>query len=223
MAAVRALNDHETALRLFEENLGLAHWAARKKLRRDPRLVDVPFEDILQESLCGLWEAALRFDATRGVRFSTFSAFLTVRKARQRLVRYVLGRHNGAIALDWRNRRAIKPGSPTRNVEIDWMAQFPDLSYDPDEIDRLIDRPAVIDAIYDALAEAEASPHCGKRLADLSLARFGEERTLESIGQQLGLTRERVRQLSERADRAMRRHLADLQDHVFRRRLIPGT
>lgn len=59
--------DQLTPQRLFEENQDLAMWVANKFYREGE------FEDIKQHALIGLFNAAQRFDASRGFSFSTFS------------------------------------------------------------------------------------------------------------------------------------------------------
>lgn len=82
LAQRSAQGDRAARNRLIEANLRLVHYLARGFNRSGAGL-----EDLVQEGNLGLLEAAERFDAERGVRFSSYAAWWI----RARMLRYLLG------------------------------------------------------------------------------------------------------------------------------------
>lgn len=58
---------------LFDRHQDVARSIARQWVQRRPRLWGLK-EEIDQAALCGLWDAAQRYDATRGRTFNTFAS-----------------------------------------------------------------------------------------------------------------------------------------------------
>lgn len=58
---------------LFDRHQNVAHNIANHWVKRRPRLWELK-EEIDQAALCGLWDAAQRYDATRGRTFNTFAS-----------------------------------------------------------------------------------------------------------------------------------------------------
>ena len=59
--------------KLFEDNKGLVFYLFKKFKQKIPSLLKNDTDDIIQEGLVGLWQAAERFDESKGVKFATFA------------------------------------------------------------------------------------------------------------------------------------------------------
>lgn len=95
--------------RLIGENIGLARHLAERFTGHN-----VDREDLLQEARIGVWQAALKFDPSRGLKFSTLASTIIVR----RLLRFVrdagarkrfLPRGTGELVLAAVDRRELRP------------------------------------------------------------------------------------------------------------------
>ena len=75
-----ARGDMGAKQRMVESNLGLVHAMARGF-----HASGVPLDDLVQEGTIGLTRAAELFDPDRGVRFSTYAAWLIRRSMRDAL------------------------------------------------------------------------------------------------------------------------------------------
>lgn len=67
-----------TVWRLVEQHIGHARAMARAH-----RGFRVPVEDLAAEGVLGLFEAAVRFDTTQGVKFSTYASWWILKKIRE--------------------------------------------------------------------------------------------------------------------------------------------
>jgi len=128
------------------------------------------YDDLVQEGRIALWQAVLRFDPQRGGAFST----LAVRIIQHRMWR--------ATALSKRQQRQLpfhERAAPLEALEERWEQA----------------------AIHAALLEAVT--RLPDRLDEILIARYEldghRRRTLKAIGQELGLTAERIRQLEDDA------------------------
>jgi RNA polymerase sigma factor (sigma-70 family) len=59
---------------LVRQHQNLVHLILRRQCRHD-----LPYEDLFQEGLIGLWQAILHFDPARGVAFSSYAAVAIIR------------------------------------------------------------------------------------------------------------------------------------------------
>ena len=183
------------------------------KLAMDYRHTRVGLEELIAEGNLGLIEAVNRFDPTRGVRFANYASWW-IRK-------YIIQ------AID---RQAHQTTSPTRAVVADDDAEAPVrrrqriLSYDDfmqNSSDRhLLETIAVAGSVDPGhivlerqLAEALAAvlPRLPDQERTVLSTHYGLDgaapRTLQEIGRDLGLTRERVRQIEQRGIQRARRLL----------------
>lgn len=74
---------HAARMKLVEANLRLVRWVVFREPALKGRLSQLPVQDLEQEGMVGLLQAADRYDPARAVRFSTY-ATLWVRSAVQR-------------------------------------------------------------------------------------------------------------------------------------------
>lgn len=174
--------------RLTNANLKLVVTLAKRHTRSGLSL-----HELIAEGNVGLIKAVERFDPKRGTRFSTYAAYW-IRRAIQLAV------------------RRLKRGAPE--------------GQDPEETDPPAGRTVRLDALFglsdpDRDGELEQSrldleqirrviDELGGREAEILRLRYGltpggEPLTLNEIGRKLGITRERVRQIEERAIRKLQR------------------
>jgi RNA polymerase primary sigma factor len=182
--------------RLIVRNLRLVLWMAR----RCPR-VGMDLADLVQEGVIGLMTAAKRFDPALGNRFTTY-AFHWVRQSMFR------GLHNGCNLIRWpvwiapklitacihSNEEGLSAGEkPVACVP--WRLALVSLqAVDPLESAMMQETKAAVRRVLWRL----------KPLQQRVIARrfgigFDHEYTLEEIGQEFGLTRERIRQIEAEA------------------------
>jgi RNA polymerase primary sigma factor len=220
-----AQGDVQAQEELFRRNRRLVlAWAARYARRTG---TSVPLEDLVQAGCIGLWKAVQRYDPCRHTRFSTYASFW-IRQAIQRTHQ----EQDGAIRLPAHIHDLLRhdaQGLPVRNpalVEHVRRVSQPPLSLlspperedadgDSEPREGLIGRDDDADRL-EALNRRET---LRELLAMLPLREEkilrllfgfddGRERTLAEVGQALGLSRERVRQLRERALEMLRELLA---------------
>ncbi len=163
---------------LAEANLPLAHWWAARRAGDARRLDD---DDARQVASLGLLRAAELYDPASGYKFTTYAGYWI----RQFLMR--AGRYAPVV------RCKAKKGRPPTCFRLD-----------PDRHDPVAPEgpcPSEVDEVCDALR------FLGPRLRHVIELRFLEGWTLEEIGQELGVTRERVRQLERQALDKLRRAL----------------
>ncbi len=207
--------------RMVESNLRFVVSVARRY-----RHLGVPLQDLVTEGNLGLLEAAERFDERRGVRFTSYAVWWVrqsiISAIRQQIgiVRMPASKQRRRMA---RERGSMDPRSPfgVRYLSLDAPLGDPrreratvlgelvarEGGADPaDRVDRAALRD-LLDRSLTLLDEREAG------VVRLSFGlEDGEPRSLGEIGDRLGVSRERVRQIRERA-------LARLRSGVLRRNL----
>jgi RNA polymerase sigma factor (sigma-70 family) len=186
--------------RLVVHNLRLVIWIAS----RIPR-VGVSLIDTVQEGCIGLMTAARRFDPDRGYRFTTM-AYYWVRQAVYRAI------HNQCNLIRWPVYRSVvlvpplisgkdagrsigeRPLRPLKGAIQRRLWRLSQAAANP------IDALAIVQA-RSAIVEALETLTPTQRV--VIERRFGlwtgDEETLDSIGRDLGVTRERIRQIEEKA------------------------
>jgi RNA polymerase nonessential primary-like sigma factor len=186
--------------RLVVHNLRLVVWMARKVRR-----VGMTLSDLVQEGCTGLMIAARRFDPNRGFRFTTY-AFHWVKQTMYRalynqcnLIRWPVYRAVALLpALIEGREDGLKPGEkPVRSFESNihkrlWMLSL------------ACENPIDSTVRHQARAAIDETLLKLKRKQRVVIERRfglsnGDEETLESIGLDMGLTRERIRQIQEKA------------------------
>lgn len=204
-APVQHVNGRATALQLFQANQALAHFVAGK-MQAAAVSCRLDFDDLVQACLQGLWRAAQLFRPELGWKFSTYA-------------------HNacwthGQRLLDVQ-RRQLQGWATTQDLGVH--------ERDTAFLDTMPARPEG-DCPHSDQAEARAllRPLLDALPARLRLVidlRFGltDEgvRTLEEVGQVLGVTRERVRQLEHDALRQLLR-ANRLAKERRGREMVPG-
>lgn len=196
--------------RLVVDNLRLARFLARKYVGRG-----VEIDDLIAEADLGLIRAAELFDPEKG-KFSTFAYHHILQKLR--LVCMVHG--HGAVLLPVSvtektaadrdaafSRPVVRldrtlPDSSTTYAEL-----IPDESSPPPDsgIDSLLSGTAV------ATALCALPPRWAQMVIDVYGLDDGEQKTLEAVGEKHGVTRERVRQIVQKAFEKMRPRLVSVR------------
>jgi RNA polymerase primary sigma factor/RNA polymerase sigma factor len=131
----------------------------------------IPYEEALQAGRIGLWRALKGYDPTRGTTFSTYAW----------------------VAITRHIHRAAKELSRELG---DWPGEVPALWEEPDP-DEWVEQIFILEALGELVGRLP------ERLRRVVVARYGlgdqPPRTLKNVGLELGLTRERVRQLQQDA------------------------
>jgi RNA polymerase sigma factor (sigma-70 family) len=197
---------------LVEANLRLV-----VKLAMDYRHTRIGMDDLIAEGNLGLIEAAGRFDPQRGVRFATYASWWI----RKFLIQAI-------------DRQAHQTTSPTRGVTHDEAGAEPNravprrqriisvddfmqTSSDRHMFEKIVSVASVDpqDVVLErqlAKALTAVLPRLPAQERTILAAHYGLEgqppRTLQQIGKEMSLTRERVRQIEQRAIARARRLLS---------------
>ena len=174
-------------------------------LARDFRYSGVPREDLEAEGRLGLFEAALRFDPSHGAQFLTYASFWSRRRmqtfvARQaRVVRRPASRTGQA-----RDRDDVSLDQPvSEGSALSWADLLVDHK-NPRALDAMV---CAEDAALITFAARELPP----QWRTIIVRRFGLDggpaMTLAAVGETIGLSRERVRQIEQKAMARLREHL----------------
>lgn len=189
-----SLNYHQWLL--VVHNLRLVIWMALRVPAEG-----MEFSDTVQEGIVGLMTAARKFDPARGFRFSTYAyhwirqSMLRALETNWNIIRWPIWKASDLIAANLNDKDSqLPPGeravlfTSERLELVTLRCKHPFRSLVESERDQVIRKT------LDRLSG---------RQADVIKQRFGigfdHEFTLEEIGQKLGLTRERVRQIQEAA------------------------
>ena len=194
--SARILKGDERALnKLIEANLRFVIVIARQYQGKG-----LSMEDLVSEGNMGLMKAASKYDATRGLRFVNY-AVVFIRRQIEKALDKESAEQRVESMRDGQTRSVDAPLGSKANVSL--------LSVLVN-----VDSPMADQRVYDAnLAEAieQALTELNERERAVINAYFGigEERmTMAEIGEQMGLKRERVRQIRDRATRRMRKIIA---------------
>lgn len=194
--SARILKGDERALnKLIEANLRFVIVIARQYQGKG-----LSMEDLVSEGNMGLMKAAAKYDATRGLRFVNY-AVVFIRRQIEKALDKESAEQRVESMRDGQTRSVDAPLGSKANVSL---------------LSVLVnaDSPMADQRVYDAnLAEAieQALTELNERERAVINAYFGigEERmTMAEIGEQMGLKRERVRQIRDRATRRMRKIIA---------------
>ena len=174
-------------------------------LARDFLYTGVAREDLEAEGRLGLFEAALRFDPSHGAKFLTYASFWSRRRMQTFVARHarVVRRPASRIGAA-RDRDEVSFDEPVSSGSaLRWQ-------------DVIVDKgtPRALDALVgaeDAELIASATNKLPPQWRAIIVRRFGLDgrpaMTLAAVGETLGLSRERVRQIEVKAMRSLRDHL----------------
>jgi RNA polymerase sigma factor (sigma-70 family) len=169
---------------LFDENRALAiHWAIiySKKTRK------ATVQELLSPANEGLWQAAMKFDPDRGVRFSTYAS----QSIMNTIQHYLVAFHG------W-----LRRGQVARAAEVTFSQLGNDeegLSFDPG-----FHEPQCSEEFWDDVLKAVPEEH-----RTIFIEHYRERRTMASIAQDHGVTAEWIRQLRNRYFPHMKQRIAD--------------
>jgi RNA polymerase sigma factor (sigma-70 family) len=199
------------------------------KITKELRHRGVAFEDLLHEGFLGLIEAARRFDADRGVRFTTYSAWwirkfiLKAIRDQSRVVR--IPDHRLRIVRAAREANSeLEQSLGRRSCLHDDAATHDEISLGdhrggddlPSPIDSVAD-PGTLSPEQMAIRSdlerrmSEAAARLSARAWRILRDRFGLDGvaplTLKEVGEREGISRERARQIEAESIRRLRRAL----------------
>ena len=150
---------------LLYENSGLIWMMIARQLPGNAE-----YADLYQEARLGLWRAILYFDASRGVRFSTFACIAIWRGVRR------------AVERSWKPEGWLEAKRAGDSLELLLRV------WEAEQIHQTLGE------------ELDALPERCRRVIELHYGLNGEEpQTLAKIGLAWKLSRERIRQLKEEA------------------------
>jgi RNA polymerase primary sigma factor len=195
--------DRESLDKLVRSNLRFVVSVAKKYQNQG-----VPLSDLINEGNLGLIRAAHKFDETKGIKFISYAvwwirqAILQALAEQSRIVRVPLNRAGALHRIGRRSSNLLQElGRDSLDAPVTVGEDNRLLDYLPDKFS-----PGPEDATYlHALKKTveEALSTLKEREAKILRLYFGlddqEPMTLEEIGAHLGITRERVRQIKEKA------------------------
>jgi RNA polymerase sigma-32 factor len=203
----------------------------------------VPLEDIIQQGNIGLLRAARKFDPERDVRLATYAAYWIRAEIREYVVRSFRVVRLGTTKGERKALRAFRAGegradklAEVSGLTIERVTQLlPMLMGRETSLDARVDGES---AVEDRIASGAPSPEdlaaasetqCRASFAvGAALVALNERErfivtermmnddppTLQALGEKLGVSKERVRQIEERARNKLRGELAELADLV---------
>lgn len=236
LAQAWANGDKSAGARLIESSLPFVI-----SIAREYRRWGVPLEDLVQQGNLGLLKAASKFDPEKNCRLITYASYWIRAEIRDYVVRSYRIVRLGTTRTERRAMRAFRrqaietpqqlareSGMPvTRAVQLWPLLSRGDKSLDASVADAptLLERMtqtqltpeetmARSEAIAQVKAELRSALEClTDREQRIVEARFMSEepRTLEALGREMGVSKERVRQLEARAREKLRTRLSHLR------------
>lgn len=205
---------------MLEGNTRLALYWASRYARGDHDLA----QDLFQLAFEGLYRAIEGWDALRGYAFSTYATW----HIRQRIQRGLMTSasktpvHIPVHVLEAQSANNRSGGQPSASEILAYRWQVERVSWEqiqdevPDLISLLDMNP--IEELDDRLSIARTIGQClsflQERDAEILIRRYGlldEAETLDAIGQDYGISRERIRQIEVKAFNKLRLHIASLE------------
>lgn len=175
---------------LVEANLGLVYKIAQHcKYRKE-----LGIEDAIQEGMFGLIRAAELWDPARA-KFSTYAfphivnAMLTGYYARGELIRRPLTEHENRT----KKSRKIRVTSLDENIPGTELPRHETIACPLPTPAATAERQSKLAEVKEALGELD------EKSQQIVIERYLNERTLQDVGDELGITRERTRQLENKA------------------------
>ncbi len=210
-------------------------------IAREYRRWGVPLEDLVQQGNLGLLKAASKFDPERKCRLITYAAYWIRAEIRDYVVRSYRIVRLGTTRTERRAMRAFRrkavespqalaeeSGMPLTRAKQLWpLLARGDLSLDasvsdaPTALERMsykqptpeeaVARTQTVDRVREELDSAMAILTAReKRIVEARIL-ADEPRTLEALGREMGVSKERVRQLEVRARQKLREKLEHLR------------
>ena len=210
-------------------------------IAREYRRWGVPLEDLVQQGNLGLLKAASKFDPDKNCRLITYAAYWIRAEIRDYVVRSYRIVRLGTTRTERRAMRAFRrkavespqalaeeSGMPLSRARQLWpLLTRGDLSLDatvsdaPAAMERMsykqptpeesVARSQAVSQVREALASALGSlTDREQRIVEARIL-SDEPRTLESLGREMGVSKERVRQLEVRARQKLRAQLEHLR------------
>jgi len=210
-------------------------------IAREYRRWGVPLEDLVQQGNLGLLKAASRFDPTKNCRLITYAAYWIRAEIRDYVVRSYRIVRLGTTRTERRAMRAFRrsaiespqalaeeSGMPLRRAKQLWpLLARGDLSLDatvadaPSAMERMsyiqptpeesVARSETVHHVRAALQSAMDSLTAREQRIIEARILSDEPRTLEALGREMGVSKERVRQLEVRARQKLRDRLEHLR------------
>jgi RNA polymerase primary sigma factor len=145
----------------------------------------VPFSDLISEGNIGLIKAAEKFDETKGVKFISYAVWW-IRNSIQECIDRYLG-----------NAEEVNAETYTfdncNSTEYEFSSQLVNNEFE-EELNNIQSREATITELMKTLKKREI------KILSLYFGLYdGKEMTLDEIGQEMELTKERVRQIKDKA------------------------
>ena len=145
----------------------------------------VPFSDLISEGNIGLMKAAEKFDGTRGIRFISYAVWW-IRNSIQECIERYNGTTDEVSAEDY----IMEKGN---NSEYEYSSQIVNNEFE-EELTNIQSRENTIAELMKTLKKREI------KILSLYFGLYdGKEMTLDEIGQEMQLTKERVRQIKDKA------------------------
>ena len=145
----------------------------------------VPFSDLISEGNIGLIKAAEKFDETKGVKFISYAVWW-IRNSIQECINRYLGNVEEVNA-------ETHVFDNCKKAEYDYSSKIVNEEFE-EELTNLQSREATISELMKTLKKREI------RILSLYFGLYdGKEMTLDEIGQEMDLTKERVRQIKDKA------------------------
>lgn len=211
------------------------------RIAREYRRWGVPLEDLVQQGNLGLLKAAAKFDPDKGCRLVTYAAYWIRAEIRDYVVRSYRIVRLGTTRTERRAMRAYRrrgiesaeqlaeeSGMPRARAEKLWpLLSGGDVSLDVsyDERAPIVERMASQGADPETTVARQRTIHGVRAALDDALAELTERerrivkarmitdepRTLQDLGNEMGVSKERVRQLEARAKRKLQTKLAEFR------------
>ncbi|MGE0784525.1 MAG: RNA polymerase sigma factor RpoD/SigA [Sandaracinaceae bacterium] len=231
-----AAGDRRAGERLLESSLPFVI-----RVAKEYRRWGIPMEDLIQQGNLGLLKAAAKFDPAQGCRLITYAVYWIRAEIRDYVVRSYRIVRLGTTRTERKAMRAYRRQGIETAEELATLSGMPlararrlwpiltqrDFALDASEGDRgpAVDRVAgrgatpedecarreVIDGVRAKLGEALALLSDRERQIVEDRLLSDSPRTLEAIGEELGVSKERVRQLEARARTKLRGALSEYQ------------
>src|SRR6185369_1270079 len=186
------MGDQEALQRLVEANLRFVVSYSKRY-----RGLGLSFLDLIHEGTLGLIEAACRFDPERNVKFISYAVWW-VRQA----IFHALSEHMRVFRLPQKlSSQVAKMGTARQRRTLELGDVLEQGSVPSAELE-------LIRTSFEEQVRAMVS-HLDEKEREVIKLRFGldgdEPRTLQEIGESLGLSRERIRQIESKAKEKLRR------------------